>query len=63
VIKETQTTGHDPGQLAEDASALMAATADVAGEKVSEATDCKLKPPGREGRVTPHSPQARIGLR
>ena len=25
------------GQLAEDASALMAATADVAGEKVSEA--------------------------
>jgi ElaB/YqjD/DUF883 family membrane-anchored ribosome-binding protein len=34
---ETQTTCHDMGQLAEDASALMAATADVAGEKVSEA--------------------------
>ena len=28
---------HDMGQLAEDAQALMAATADVAGEKVSEA--------------------------
>ena len=37
MTKETQTTCHDPGQLAEDASALMAATADVAGEKVSEA--------------------------
>jgi ElaB/YqjD/DUF883 family membrane-anchored ribosome-binding protein len=35
--KETQTTSHNLGQLAEDASALMAATADVAGEKVSEA--------------------------
>ena len=35
--KETQTTRHDMGQLAEDASALMAATTDVAGEKVSEA--------------------------
>jgi len=28
---------HDMGQLAEDAQALMAATADVAGEKVGEA--------------------------
>jgi ElaB/YqjD/DUF883 family membrane-anchored ribosome-binding protein len=35
--KETQTTTHDVGQLAEDARALMAATADVAGEKVGEA--------------------------
>jgi ElaB/YqjD/DUF883 family membrane-anchored ribosome-binding protein len=34
---ETQKTSHDMGQLAEDASALMAATADVAGEKVNEA--------------------------
>jgi ElaB/YqjD/DUF883 family membrane-anchored ribosome-binding protein len=33
----TQATSHDTGQLAEDASALMAATADVAGEKVGEA--------------------------
>jgi ElaB/YqjD/DUF883 family membrane-anchored ribosome-binding protein len=35
--KETQAVSHDMGQLAEDASALLAATADVAGEKVSEA--------------------------
>ena len=35
--KETKTTSHDMGQLAEDASALMAATADVAGEKINEA--------------------------
>ena len=35
--KQTQATGHDMGTLAEDARALMAATADVAGEKVSEA--------------------------
>lgn len=35
--KEIQATTQDLGQLAEDASALMAATADVAGEKVSEA--------------------------
>ena len=35
--KETQTTSSDIGQLAEDAQALMAATADVAGEKVGEA--------------------------
>jgi ElaB/YqjD/DUF883 family membrane-anchored ribosome-binding protein len=28
---------HEPNTLAEDASALMAATADVAGEKVGEA--------------------------
>jgi ElaB/YqjD/DUF883 family membrane-anchored ribosome-binding protein len=35
--KETQTTTHEVGQLAEDARALMAATADVAGEKVGEA--------------------------
>ncbi|MGD0745283.1 MAG: DUF883 family protein [Verrucomicrobiota bacterium] len=35
--KQTQTTTNDKGTLAEDARALMAATADVAGEKVSEA--------------------------
>jgi len=35
--KETQATTHDVGQLAEDARALMTATADVAGEKVGEA--------------------------
>jgi ElaB/YqjD/DUF883 family membrane-anchored ribosome-binding protein len=35
--KETQAATHDVGQLAEDARALMAATADVAGEKVGEA--------------------------
>ena len=35
--KETQALSNDVGQLAEDARALMAATADVAGEKVSEA--------------------------
>jgi ElaB/YqjD/DUF883 family membrane-anchored ribosome-binding protein len=35
--KETQAIGNDLGQLAEDARALMAATADVAGEKVSDA--------------------------
>jgi ElaB/YqjD/DUF883 family membrane-anchored ribosome-binding protein len=35
--KHTQATTNDLGTLAEDARALMAATADVAGEKVSEA--------------------------
>ena len=35
--KETQAKSSDVGTLAEDARALMAATADVAGEKVSEA--------------------------
>jgi len=35
--KQTQAIGNDMGQLAEDARALIAATADVAGEKVSEA--------------------------
>jgi ElaB/YqjD/DUF883 family membrane-anchored ribosome-binding protein len=35
--KQTEATAHDMGSLAEDARALMAATADVAGEKVSEA--------------------------
>lgn len=35
--KETQAIGNDMGQLAEDARNLMAATADVAGEKVVEA--------------------------
>jgi ElaB/YqjD/DUF883 family membrane-anchored ribosome-binding protein len=35
--KPTPTTSNDPGTLAEDARDLMAATADVAGEKVSEA--------------------------
>ena len=35
--KQTQPTPNDMGTLAEDARALMAATADVAGEKVGEA--------------------------
>ena len=35
--KQTQAASNDIGQLAEDARALMAATADVAGEKVGEA--------------------------
>ena len=35
--EETRATSNDMGTLAEDARALMAATADVAGEKVSEA--------------------------
>ena len=35
--KPTQATSNDLGTLAEDARALMAATADVAGEKVGEA--------------------------
>jgi Uncharacterized conserved protein len=35
--KPTQATSNDIGTLAEDARALMAATADVAGEKVGEA--------------------------
>jgi ElaB/YqjD/DUF883 family membrane-anchored ribosome-binding protein len=35
--KETQATHNDIGTLAEDARALMAATADVAGEKVGQA--------------------------
>ena len=35
--KHTHTPGNDMGTLAEDARALMAATADVAGEKVGEA--------------------------
>ena len=35
--KQTQAISNDISQLAEDARALMAATADVAGEKVSEA--------------------------
>jgi ElaB/YqjD/DUF883 family membrane-anchored ribosome-binding protein len=35
--KETQAISQDVSQLAEDARALMAATADVAGEKVSDA--------------------------
>ena len=35
--KQTQATSNHLGSLAEDARALMAATADVAGEKVSEA--------------------------
>ena len=35
--KHTHATSSDMGSLAEDARALMAATADVAGEKVSEA--------------------------
>jgi len=35
--KQTQATKNDLDTLADDARALMAATADVAGEKVSEA--------------------------
>jgi ElaB/YqjD/DUF883 family membrane-anchored ribosome-binding protein len=35
--KQTQTTSSEIGQLAEDAQALMAATADVAGEKIGQA--------------------------
>ena len=35
--KQTQAISNDMSQLADDARALMAATADVAGEKVSEA--------------------------
>jgi len=35
--KQTQAISNDMGQLAEDARALMAATADVAGEKVADA--------------------------
>jgi ElaB/YqjD/DUF883 family membrane-anchored ribosome-binding protein len=35
--KETQAIRNDMGQLADDARALMTATADVAGDKVSEA--------------------------
>jgi ElaB/YqjD/DUF883 family membrane-anchored ribosome-binding protein len=35
--KHTIPTINDPGSLAEDARALMAATADVAGEKIGEA--------------------------
>src|SRR5580765_2150125 len=35
--KHTQAISNDLGTLAEDARALMAATADVAGEKVGEA--------------------------
>ncbi len=35
--KHTHETSNDMGSLAEDARALMAATADVAGEKVGEA--------------------------
>lgn len=35
--QETQAIKNDMGQLAEDAQALMTATADVAGEKVGQA--------------------------
>ncbi len=35
--KQTEAISNDMGQLAEDARALMAATADVAGEKVGQA--------------------------
>jgi ElaB/YqjD/DUF883 family membrane-anchored ribosome-binding protein len=34
---QTQATSNDAGQLAEDAQALLAATADATGEKVKEA--------------------------
>ena len=36
-MNKTQATENDLGTLAEDARALMAATADVAGDKVGEA--------------------------
>lgn len=35
--KQTQATGNDMGTLAENARGLMAATADLAGEKVGDA--------------------------
>jgi ElaB/YqjD/DUF883 family membrane-anchored ribosome-binding protein len=35
--KEIQAVGHDVTQLADDARALLAATADVAGDRVAEA--------------------------
>jgi ElaB/YqjD/DUF883 family membrane-anchored ribosome-binding protein len=38
--KHRQTDENDMGTLAEDARALMAATADVAGDKVAEARRC-----------------------
>jgi ElaB/YqjD/DUF883 family membrane-anchored ribosome-binding protein len=37
--KQTQATGNDMGTLADDARAFMAATADVAGEKVGQARE------------------------
>jgi ElaB/YqjD/DUF883 family membrane-anchored ribosome-binding protein len=37
MTKETKSHSHDAAHLAEDAQALIAATADVAGEKVGEA--------------------------
>jgi ElaB/YqjD/DUF883 family membrane-anchored ribosome-binding protein len=37
--RQKQTQNNDMGTLAEDARALMAATADVAGEKVGEARE------------------------
>jgi ElaB/YqjD/DUF883 family membrane-anchored ribosome-binding protein len=37
--KQNHTSGNDLSTLAEDARALMAATADVAGEKVGEARE------------------------
>src|SRR3984957_12967113 len=37
--KNKHATNHDAGALAENARALMAATADVAGEKVGEARE------------------------
>jgi len=37
INKQTQAISNDIGQLAEDARALVAATSDVAGEKVVEA--------------------------
>ncbi len=37
MIKPTQAISNDMGQLAEEARALIAATADVAGDKVVEA--------------------------
>jgi ElaB/YqjD/DUF883 family membrane-anchored ribosome-binding protein len=35
--KPNHSTSHDPGTLAEDARDLLAATADVAGEKIGDA--------------------------
>ncbi len=43
--KETQAVSNDMGEIAEDARALMAATADVTGEKVGEARKSQSSSP------------------
>ena len=51
--KNTHETSNDMGSLAEDARALMAATADVAGEKVGGSPQtsrlCLGERPGQSG--------------